>query len=578
MIGIGASPGIAIGKVFLLNDPEFNISIEKIKRVEVATEIDKLKCAVEKSKKQLESIIEKTLLKLGSSEAMIFKAQLLLLEDPGFIGQIQVLVENNLENIALATQKTYHKFAGIFDNMQDEYMKERAADIRDVGTRIIKNILGIQSFDLSAIEEEVIIIAHDLSPSNIMQLDKEKILGFGTDIGGITSHIAIMAKSIEIPAVVGIGDISSHVNFGDVIILDGITAEVFVNPKQEIIKEYRKKTKKYKEYIKKLERLKDLPAETLDGHRVKITGNIGDLEEADGVLNNGGQGIGLYRTEFLYMNRDSCPSEEEQFINYKDVALRMKGLPIVIRTLDMGGDKDVSCIAIPQENNLFLGFRAIRLLLEEEEVFKTQLRAILRASAFGPVSIMYPMITGIEEVRQANKLLEQAKRELNSRNISYDQDIKVGITIETPSAALIADIIAKEVDFFSIGTNDLCQYTLAVDRISQNVSYLYQPLHPAMLRLIKNIIDISIDSDINIAMCGEMAGDPMSLLILLGFGLREFSMTPQSIPRIKEMIRCVTLKQAEDIAQEILMLTTVEEIKNTIYEKLNLLNIKTAWK
>jgi phosphotransferase system enzyme I (PtsI) len=575
MIGIGASPGIAIGKAFVLNHQEINVSIEKIKKAEIVTELEKLQVAVEKSKEQLESIIEKTYIKLGSSEAMIFKAQLLILEDPEFIGQIKYIIETQLDNAALATKKTYHKFACVFDNMKDEYIKERAADIKDVGTRIIKNLLGIQSFDLGSIDEESIIIAHDLSPSDTMQLNKEKVLGFGTDIGGVTSHIAIMAKSIEIPAVLGAGNITSQVKAGDLIILDGVAGRIFVNPKEEMIDKYRKKIEEYNLYIKELQKLKDLPAETKDGHRVKITGNIGMPKEVDGVINNGGQGIGLYRTEFLYMNRDTYPSEEEQFRAYRDVLLRMKGKPIIIRTLDIGGDKSTSCLNLPQEKNPFLGFRAIRLSLGEEEIFKEQLRAILRASVFGQASIMYPMITGIDEVKQANALLEEAKKELDAKNIPYDMDIKVGIMIETPSAALTADIIAREVEFFSIGTNDLCQYTLAVDRINENVSYLYQPFHPAILRLIKNIIDISKHRGITIGMCGEMAGDPMSILILLGFGLREFSMSPQSIPQIKEIIRSVTLKQAQNIAQEALSLTNPDEIKDMIIKKLNTLNIKT---
>lgn len=573
MKGIGASPGIAIGKAFVLNNQEINVNMEKINKDEVTIELKKLQLAVEKSKKQLENIIQKTFIKLGYSEALILKAQLLILEDPDFIGQIKNIIENQLDNAALATKKTYHKFACVFDNMKDEYIKERAADIKDVTTRIIKNMLGIQSFDLEWIDEEVIIIANDLSPSDTMQLNREKVLGFGTNIGGLTSHIAIMAKSIEIPAVLGVGDLTSQVRPGDLVILDGVAGRIFINPNKEIVDKYRKKKEEYNLYIKKLQELKDLPAETLDGHRVKITGNIGMPKEVEAVTNNGGQGIGLYRTEFLYMNRDDNPSEEEQFIAYRDVLLKMKGLPIIIRTLDIGGDKSTSCLKLPQEENPFLGFRAIRLSLGEEKIFKEQLRAILRASVYGRASILYPMISGVNEVMQANALLKEAKKELDAKNIPYNKDIEVGAMIETPSAALTADIIASEVDFFSIGTNDLCQYTLAVDRINENVSYLYQPFHPAVLRLIKNTIDISKHRGITIGMCGEMAGDPMSILILLGFGLKEFSMSPQSIPLIKKIIRSVTLKQAQDIAQEALSLTTSDEIKEMIIKKLNTLNI-----
>ncbi len=573
MLGIGASPGIAIGKAYVLTHQEIEVNQENIEEDKVLEEIQRFEEAVEKSRKQLQRIKEQAILELGQSQAEIFQAHLLVLEDPEFIGKIKLSIEKEKMNAAYGTQRVMNQFIAAFESMENTYFKERAADIKDVGTRLIKNILGIASQDLASIQEDVLIIAHDLTPSDTAQMNKNKVLGFATDIGGRTSHTAIMARSLEIPAVVGLKEITQQVQQGDTIILDGLTGKVFINPSKQQLETYQTEKEKYENYRKELEKLKELPAQTLDGHKVEIAGNIGTPKDVEGVLKNGGQGIGLYRTEFLYMNRDTMPTEEEQFQAYKEVLEKMEGKPVIIRTLDIGGDKKLPYLDTPDEMNPFLGWRAIRICLENKEMFKTQLRAILRASIYGQTLIMFPMISGVQEVREAKLVLEEAKKELEDQNIDYDQNIKVGIMVEIPSAAVSADIIAKEVDFFSIGTNDLCQYTLAVDRMNEKISHLYQPLHPAILRLIKNVIDASHKEGIFTGMCGEMAGDAMSTLILLGLGLDEFSMSALSIPQIKKMIRSVSIEQAKQIAQKALYLSTPEEIKEMIKENLNQLNI-----
>lgn len=568
MIGIGASPGIAIGKAYVLRRQEIEVHQNRIGTNEVVKEVQRLEKAVTMSKKQLAMIKDQVVEKLGQSEAQVFQAHLLLLEDPEFIGQIRNLIRQEKIDVAYATEKMMNQFIAIFEGMDNDYFKERAADVRDVGSRLIQNILGMQFQDLGDLDEDVIIIAYDLTPSDTAQMNKDKILGFATDIGGRTSHTAIMARSLEIPAVLGLDDITSQVQEGDVIILDGLKGEVFINPPQELLAKYQNKKKEYENHRKELEQLKELPAQTLDGHRVEMLGNIGTPKDVKGVIQNGGEGVGLYRTEFLYMDRDTMPTEEEQFKAYKEVLESMKGKPTIIRTLDIGGDKKLSYIDTPNEANPFLGWRAIRICLENKDMFKTQLRAILRASVYGQGLIMFPMISGVQEVREAKAVLGEAKRELEKENIAYDKEIKVGIMVEIPSAALTADIIAKEVDFFSIGTNDLCQYTIAVDRMNEKISSLYQPLHPAILHLVKNVIDASHKEGIFTGMCGEMAGDPMATLILVGLGLDEFSMSALSISQIKKIIRSFSFEQAKEIAEKALTLETPEEIKQMIEEKL----------
>jgi phosphotransferase system enzyme I (PtsI) len=443
-------------------------------------------------------------------------------------------------------------------------MKERAADIKDVGERIVKNILGI-STDSFIFSEKVIIIAKDLTPSDTAQMDKDKVLAFATDMGGRTSHTAIMARSLEIPAVVGLVNITDKVQDGDLVVIDGNKGVVYINPDKSILKEYETSKRAYLEYRKQLKELKDLPAETRDKlRRVELSANIGTPRDVKGALENGAEGVGLYRTEFLYMDREALPTEEEQFEAYREVIEKMAPRPIIIRTLDIGGDKKLSYLDMPEELNPFMGWRAIRMCLDRPEILKTQLRAILRASVYGNAKIMYPMVSGSEEVRRANTILNEAKQELKAENISFDENLEVGIMVEIPSAAVTADILAKEVDFFSIGTNDLIQYTIAVDRMNEHISHLYEPLHPAVLRLIRNVIDASHKAGKWTGMCGEMAGDTSATAVLLGMGLDEFSMSASSIPQVKKIIRSLTYEQAKQIAQKALSMDKPEEIRDMV--------------
>jgi len=572
MKGIGASPGIAISKAFVLEHENIVINMDKVDNIQ--PELSKLKQAIEDSKMQISQIKEKATLELGEEEAKIFEAHLMILDDPEYTGQIEQIMNSEKITADYAATQITEQFVAIFGSMDDEYMKERAADIKDVGSRLIRNILGIKTQNLSDINEDVIIIANDLTPSDTAQMNKQKVKGFATDIGGRTSHTAIMARSLEIPAVLGLKNITSQAKKGDIIILDGLTGEVIINPEESVVEDYRARKSQYESARKELEQLKDLHAVTKDGHEVELVGNIGTPNDIEGVIRNGGQGVGLYRTEFLYMDSDEMPSEEKQFTAYKSVVEGMKDMPVIIRTLDIGGDKKLPYLTLDEEMNPFLGLRAVRLCFAHVELFKIQLRAILRASAFGKALIMFPMISNIEEVRQAKVILEECKKELDLENIDYDKEIKVGIMVEIPSAAVCADIIAKEVDFFSIGTNDLCQYTLAVDRMNENVSYLYQPFNPAILRLVKTVIDASHGyKEKFTGMCGEMAGEPLAALVLLGLGLDEFSMSASSIPQIKKIIRSVTLEEAKIIALKALDLSTADEVKEMIELELKKLDI-----
>ncbi|MFZ7119710.1 MAG: phosphoenolpyruvate--protein phosphotransferase [Eubacteriaceae bacterium] len=571
MKGIGASPGIAISKAFVIKHEEIKINTEKTE--DLQSQLLKINDALESSRKQINAVMKKATMELGEEEAKIFGAHLMVLDDPEYIGQITELIKNEKITADNAIKQITDQFISIFESMDDVYLKERAADIKDVGGRILKNVLGIKSKNLNEISEDVIIIAYDLTPSDTAQMNKEKVLGFATDIGGRTSHTAIMARSLEIPAVLGLKTITQEVKDGDILIVDGLAGEVMINPSEDILHKYEKKKREYENYIKELEELKDLHAETKDGYRIELVGNIGTPNDVKGVLRNGGQGVGLYRTEFLYMDSDTMPSEEKQYKAYKEVLENMGNMPIIIRTLDIGGDKKLPYLKLEEEMNPFLGLRAVRLCFKEKELFKTQLRAILKASVYGKALIMFPMISNIQEVRQAKAILDECKLELEEENVKYDKDIQVGIMVEIPSAAIAADIIAKEVDFFSIGTNDLCQYTLAVDRMNETVSYLYQPFDPAILRLVKNVVDASHKYNKFTGMCGEMAGEPLATLILLGLGLDEFSMSASSIPQIKKIIRSVTKEEAEKIASKALELSTAEEVKEMVELELKELSI-----
>ncbi|WP_027339886.1 phosphoenolpyruvate--protein phosphotransferase [Halonatronum saccharophilum] len=564
--GVGASPGIAVGEVLVLEDEDLSYEKKKIKDTE--EEKEKLKKALELSKDQLNAIKDKVEREMGSDKAEIFQAHLMVLDDPELIGAVERKVDGEEVNVEAALDETVQEFATLFANMDNDYMKERAADIKDVGSRILKNLLGVQTLDLGQLDKEVVLVAEDLTPSDTAQVNKGNLLGFVTKIGGRTSHTAIMARSLEVPAVVGVSDILEGVESGDKIILDGQEGNVIINPSEEQLSDYDKKAKEYKERKERLAQLKELPAQTKDGHRVELVANIGTPKDVEGALANGAEGVGLYRSEFLYMDRDSLPTEEEQFKAYKEVAQRMDG-PIVIRTLDIGGDKELSYLDLPEEMNPFLGYRAIRICLDKVDIFKTQLRAILRASDYGNVKIMYPMISAVEQLRAANEILAEVKAELKEEGVSFKEDLEVGIMIEIPAAAMIADVLAKETDFFSIGTNDLIQYTTATDRMNENISHLYQPFHPALLRLIKRVVEAAHKEGNWAGMCGEMAGDKKLAPFLLGVGLDEFSMSGLSIPEVKDRIRNLDLEEAKEIAQEALNFATAKEVEDFLTSKLN---------
>lgn len=561
--GIAASPGIVIGEVYILKEQEVLINQNPIPVERTEVEICHFDEAVAKTRSQLEKIHGRAEIELGIEKAEIFAAHLMILEDMVFLDEIKGKILTELITAENATNQVVEKYVSMFSNMDDEYLKERTADIKDIGNRLLKNLLSMEIQSLTDIDREVVVIARDLTPSDTAQMNKKMVKAFATDMGGKTSHTAIMARTLDIPAVVGLGHISSGVEAGDMVIVDGNQGLVYINPDELTLEEYRKKQEKYLYLLDELAELKDKPCETSCGNRrVEISANIGTPKDCKGALVNGAEGVGLYRTEFLYMDRTNLPNEEEQFEAYKAVAEEMAPRPVIIRTLDIGGDKKLSYLNMPEELNPFLGCRAIRLCMDNVDIFKTQLKAILRASHYGKLRIMYPMISNALEIRRANAVLNEARAELDQADILYDRELEVGIMVEIPSAAIIADILVKEVDFFSIGTNDLIQYTIAVDRMNERISYLYEPLHPAVLRLIKNVIDASHRAGKWTGMCGEMAGDIAVAPILLGMGLDEFSMSPVSIPRVKKVIRSLTINEAEEIATKALIYETPEEIRN----------------
>lgn len=571
--GIIASPGIAIAKAFVYDKVEVEVAEKKVD--DPAAEVARLQDALGKSKEQILKIKEKAARDLGEEEAEIFEAHAMVLDDPEFVDSITAEINTNGINAEFAVKTVTDRFFEMFDMMDDPYFSARAADIRDVGTRVLNNVMGVENVDISCLDEDTIIVADDLAPSDTAQMDKARVKGFATNIGSRTSHTAIMARSLEIPAVLGLGDITAAVKNGDTVVVDGLKGQAVINPTDDELAAYQKQQEDYQAYIRELAELKELEAVTTDGHKVELVGNIGSPNDTDGVHKNGGRGVGLYRTEFLYMNSDTMPDEEKQYEAYKAVVESFDGDPVIIRTLDIGGDKKLPYLPLEEEMNPFLGFRAIRLCFREVDMFKTQLRAILRASAFGNALIMFPMISGVSEVRQAKGILAECMKELDEKGQAYDKNIRVGVMIEIPSAAVTSDIIAREVDFFSIGTNDLCQYTLAVDRMNQEVSYLYNPLHPAILRLVKTVIDASHARDgLFTGMCGEMAGDPMATLILLGLGMDEFSMSASSIPQVKKIIRSVSYEDAKAIAEKALNLETGEEVREMVQAKIDELGIK----
>ena len=568
--GISGSRGVAVGNVYRYIQEEIVIPDYTVADDKVEEEIGKFAAAMAATLKQLDTIRQKALDEMGPEEAAIFEAHMQIAQDPSLSDGIKSLVESSHTNVVAATAQTIETFANIFLGMEDAYMRERGADIKDIGDRLMRNMLGMNPRGLSHISGEVILVAQDLAPSDTASLDKNVVKGIVTAAGGPTSHAAIMARTLEIPAVMGVGDIESFVD-GDKAVVLGTDGIVEMNPSDADWDEYTNQAAAFQEELKRLRESANLEATTTDGHHVELFGNIGKAKDAKNALTMGAQGIGLYRTEFLYMENDELPAEDVQFEEYKKVAQDMKGKPVIIRTMDIGGDKELKCLDLPSEMNPFLGYRAIRISLNRPDIFKVQLRALLRASAFGDIHIMYPMIASVEEVKQANAMLDECKAELTAEGKEFNKDIKVGIMIEVPAAAVISPILAKYVDFFSIGTNDLCQYTLAVDRMNEAIGSLYQPLHPGVIRLIKHVIDASHEQGKFTGMCGELASDPVATMILLGLGLDEFSMTASSIPLIKNILRSVSKAECEEVANKALTMDTAEEItgyaKSVLIEK-----------
>ena len=533
--GTGASPGIALGKALVIEHSELVIEKKTIENID--EEIQKLESAVKVSKEELTKVKEKALAELGEHEAEIFEAHLLVLEDPELIGSAISKIRDEKVNADYALNEIKEMFVAMFESMDNEYMRERAADIKDVTNRVLRHILGIKVVDLAGLDEEVVLIAHDLTPSDTATMNKNMVLGFLTDIGGRTSHTAIMARTLEIAAVVGLNDITKKVKDGDYIVFNGDTGEVIVNPDEETKAKYASLKEEFEEYRKSLELLKGQASITTDGRHVELAGNIGSPNDVEGLIKNDAEGVGLYRTEFLYMDKeDSFPTEEEQYEAYKVVLEGMNNKPIVIRTLDIGGDKELPYFEMEAEMNPFLGYRAIRLCLDRRDIFKVQIRALLRASVYGKLCVMFPMISGLEEFQAAKEFVEECRAELHAEGVKTSDTIQWGIMVEIPAAAVMADELAKYVDFFSIGTNDLIQYTLAADRMSEKVSYLYNPMHPAVLRLIKMTIDGAHKHGKWVGMCGEMAGDEAAIPTLVEYGLDEFSMSATSILSAKKII------------------------------------------
>lgn len=531
--GIVASKGYVIGKVFVKKEVEININNSKVDHIN--NEIEKLNSAIENTREQLEILRKKTETEVGKEESLVFESHQMILDDPEFIDKVKNMIKENSFNAAYSVDNVKDELVMIMESIDDEYMRERAADIRDVSNRIIKNLLGVcDSVEIT--HDNTVVVAHDLTPSDTAQLDKSKVCAFLTNIGGRTSHSAIMARTMEIPAIVGMNNITEVVKNGDVILVNGVEGYVILNPSEKEIKEFEVLIEKYKEEKEKLKVLKDVKIYGKDNKQIEICGNIGSTNDVDQVLENGGDGVGLFRTEFLYMDRSTMPSEDEQFNSYKIVLEKMGNKPVVIRTLDIGGDKKLDYLDLGEEMNPFLGYRAIRLCLDRVDIFKIQLRALLRASVYGNLKIMFPMISSIEEFRQAKKILQLCKEELISEGIKVSDSIEIGIMVEIPSTAVSAMEFAKEVDFFSIGTNDLIQYTLACDRMNEKVSYLYNPMHPSVLSLIKMTIDGAHAEGKWVGMCGEMAGDEEAIPKLLEYGLDEFSMSATSILPAKKQI------------------------------------------
>lgn len=560
--GIAASDGVAIAKAYLLVEPDLSFTNEKV--TDTDAEIRKFRNALEASKIELTKIRNNAEKQLGPDKAAIFDAHLLVLDDPELIQPIEDKIANEKVSAPEALDEVTSQFITIFESMDNEYMRERAADIRDVSKRVLAHLLGVELPNPSMIDESVVIVGNDLTPSDTAQLNKEFVQGFVTNIGGRTSHSAIMSRSLEIAAVVGTKSITKEVKQGDMVIVDGITGDVIVDPTEDELIAYQNKRERFFEDKKELQKLRDAETVTIDGEHAELAANIGTPDDLYGVMENGAEGIGLYRTEFLYMSRDQMPTEDEQFEAYKKVLETMKDKRVVVRTLDIGGDKELPYLNLPKEMNPFLGYRAIRLCLDQQDIFRTQLRALLRASVYGKLNIMFPMVATINEFRDAKAILLEEKENLKNDGHDVSDDIELGIMVEIPSTAALADIFAKEVDFFSIGTNDLIQYTMAADRMSERVSYLYQPYNPAILRLVKQVIEASHKEGKWTGMCGEMAGDETAIPLLLGLGLDEFSMSATSILKARRQINGLSKNEMSELANRAINCATQEEVKDLV--------------
>ncbi len=560
--GTGVSPGIIIGKAFLFVPDDIEIPVITLAgKAEINGEIERFKQALARSRENLRAVKKEVERKKQKEARYIIDAQLLILEDKLLVDNIIKAIREKGIDAASAVKETVRNLSRGFDDVSDEYLKERKTDLDYIGERIVRNILGTKRHDLSTIHEPCIIVAHDLSPADTAHLDTSVVVGFVTNTGGKTSHTAIMARALEIPSVVGLEKVTKEVKNGDVIIVDGAIGVVIVRPTAETLRSYSEKKQMYEQLKKELFQYKDLPAETPDGFHIRLLANVELVEEVSAILEHGAEGIGLYRTEFLYLNRKELPSEDEQFNIYKKVIKTIAPYPVTIRTLDLGGDKFLSHLDLVEEMNPVLGLRAIRLCLKEVGIFKTQLRALLRASAFGELKMLFPMISGMQEIYQIKDILDEIKHDLTVSGIPFNPHVQIGIMIEIPSAATIADLLAREVDFFSIGTNDLIQYTLAIDRVNEHVSYLYNPLHPSVIRLIKTVIESAHNNGIEVVMCGEMAGEPLYLPILLGLGIDELSMNPLCILKIKKVMRSLGYRQCRDFVKTIDHLKTADEIE-----------------
>ncbi|MDP8162008.1 phosphoenolpyruvate-protein phosphotransferase PtsI [Pasteurella skyensis] len=572
--GITASPGVVFGKALVLKEEPIVLNTHKILPTQVEAEKAKFFEGREKAAAQLTAIKEKARRTLGEEKEAIFEGHLMILEDEELEEEILAYMEENLVTADVATSKVINMQVSMLADLDDEYLKERAGDMSDIGNRLLRNILGMTIVDLGDIQEEVILVAYDLTPSETAQLNLDKVLGFITDIGGRTSHTSIMARSLELPAIVGTNNITSLVNTGDMLILDAENNAVHINPEKELIEQFEALKAKVEQEKVELAKLKDLPAETLDGHHIEVASNIGTIRDVDGALRNGSEAIGLYRTEFLFMDRSALPTENEQFEAYKEIVEAMEGKRVILRTMDIGGDKELPYMNFPKEMNPFLGWRAVRIGLTAEynHILKDQLRALLRASAFGKLAVMFPMIISVEEIRTLKALIEEFKAELRAEGVAFDENLEIGVMVETPSAAMNARHLAKEVDFFSIGTNDLTQYLLAVDRGNEYIAHLYNPLAPSVLNVIKQVIDASHAEGKWTGMCGELAGDERAAALLLGMGLDEFSMSAISVPRIKKLVRNMNYADAKALADKALDCPTAAEIEQLVddfYEKLN---------